>query len=613
MEFIAKHLFPLPKHLLLDDPAQFCHIKITLDSIPTVIKQTCENQKIAYFKNDTLSIQAFRLTIQQHVITIEYRCELGKLYAHYALRQLKQGYPYNLPCLVITDEPSFEKRGVLLDISRDKIPTLEKLFQLIDNWSELRYNQLQLYTEHTFAYQSHQTVWQNYSPYHAKDIQQINEYCHQKGLELIPNQATFGHMEKWLCHPEYQHLAEQTDGFYDQRGDFRPQSFGLNPVNPDVPVFIRSLFNELLPNFTSKTLNINFDETMDLGVSGSKKACNQKGKGAVYLEYLHNVVSMVQQAYAEQSTTKQQFTIEQQGMTCQIFSDMLFQYPEILPHLPKNLELLNWGYEEDHPYDEEHQQIAKYGYPFQVVVSTNCFASVIGRRQASEVHMRRAAISAKKFGATGYMVSEWGDMGHAQSFYAPLPGYIFGAAMAWGEEQHPTVHTHEVLSRQFPNESESLIALLLQLQNRYLHSGVNTPNCAFYGPFVFDQISQRHIKRATFKDGDSLTLSISQLEMDAKQLQQVPSSPLQQHLIWSVQVMLLASYIALYYQQQETRDLTMLTCESKAHLSRLLAPVKSNYLRLWQEDYRIGGYQQSYSRLLILEKAILQKETIHPF
>lgn len=130
---------------------------------------------------------------------------------------------------------------------------------------------------------------------------------------------------------------------------------------------------------------------------------------------------------------------------------------------------------------------------------------------------------------------------------------------------------------------------------------------------MFDQISQRHIKRATFKDGDSLTLSISQLEMDAKQLQQVPSSPLQQHLIWSVQVMLLASYIALYYQQQETRDLTMLTCESKAHLSRLLAPVKSNYLRLWQEDYRIGGYQQSYSRLLILEKAILQKETIHPF
>lgn len=619
MECIAKHLFPLPKHLLFDDSAPFCHIEITLDSIPNVINQTCENPKVTYFKNDTLSIQGFRLLIQQHIITIEYRCELGRLYAHYALRQLQQGYPYQMPCLVITDEPSFEKRGVLLDISRDKIPTLEKLFQLIDSWSELRYNQLQLYTEHTFAYQSHQTVWQDYSPYNANDIQQIDEYCQQKGLELIPNQATFGHMEKWLCHPEYHHLAEQTDGFYDQRGDFRPQSFGLNPVNPDVPVFIKNLLNELLPNFTSKTLNINFDETMDLGVSGSKKACEEKGKGTVYLEYLHHIISIAQQSIAEQSinepsiaeqsTTKQSIVKqpagEQQDITCQIFSDMLFQYPEILPHLPKNLELLNWGYEEDHPYDEEHQQIAQYGYPFQVVVSTNCFASVIGRRQAAEVHMRRAAISAKQFGATGYMVSEWGDMGHAQSFYAPLPGYIFGAAMAWGEEQHPLVHTHEVFARLFPQESESLIDLLLQLQNRYLHAGVDTPNCAFYGPFVFDQISQRHIKRATFKDDDSLILSISQLEMDAKQLQQAPSSPLQQHLIWSVQVMLLASYIALYYQQQNTRDLTALSPESKAHLTRLLAPVKADYLRLWQQDYRVGGSQQSYARLLILEQAIL--------
>ena len=46
----------------------------------------------------------------------------------------------------------------MLDISRRKVPTQDALYELIDTLSALKYNQLQLYTEHTFAYPSHQTV-----------------------------------------------------------------------------------------------------------------------------------------------------------------------------------------------------------------------------------------------------------------------------------------------------------------------------------------------------------------------------------------------------------------------------------------------------------------------
>lgn len=95
----------------------------------------------------------------------------------------------------------------------------------------------------------------------------------------------------------------------------------MNPENPDVPKFIAELFDELLPNFSSKTLNINFDETMDLGVDGSKQACETLGEGQVYLNYLTKVLTIA----------------SERGMYCQIFSDMLFRYPEILPHLPKEL------------------------------------------------------------------------------------------------------------------------------------------------------------------------------------------------------------------------------------------------------------------------------------
>ena len=67
--------------------------------------------------------------------------------------------PNTLPCLSITDSPDFPARGVMLDISRDKVPTMETLYHLVDLLAEWKINQFQLYTEHTFRYLAHPIVW----------------------------------------------------------------------------------------------------------------------------------------------------------------------------------------------------------------------------------------------------------------------------------------------------------------------------------------------------------------------------------------------------------------------------------------------------------------------
>lgn len=43
----------------------------------------------------------------------------------------------------------------MLDISRDKVPTMKTLFELVDLMASLKLNEFQLYTEHTFAFQRH--------------------------------------------------------------------------------------------------------------------------------------------------------------------------------------------------------------------------------------------------------------------------------------------------------------------------------------------------------------------------------------------------------------------------------------------------------------------------
>ena len=80
----------------------------------------------------------------------------------------------DLPTVRITDWPDLINRGFMLDISRDKVgvyamccsrrltpcippqvPTIDTLHELVDLIELLKYNQLQLYMEHTFQYSEH--------------------------------------------------------------------------------------------------------------------------------------------------------------------------------------------------------------------------------------------------------------------------------------------------------------------------------------------------------------------------------------------------------------------------------------------------------------------------
>ena len=52
----------------------------------------------------------------------------------------------------------------MLDVSRDRVPTLRTLRLIVDLLARYRYTQSQLYTEHTFAYAGHESVWEEPDP-----------------------------------------------------------------------------------------------------------------------------------------------------------------------------------------------------------------------------------------------------------------------------------------------------------------------------------------------------------------------------------------------------------------------------------------------------------------
>jgi hypothetical protein len=374
-----------------------------------------EKADIAIESDESLRVQGYRLSIKPDGIRIAAHDPAGAFYTIQTLRQMIRQSPEALPACEIEDWPDFPNRGVMLDISRDKVPTMATLFALIDKFAELKLNQVQLYTEHTFAYSQHATVWKNASPMTAEQIQELDHYCRERFIELVPNQNSFGHMERWLKHPEYKELAECPDGFDFPWGQHMPTGFSLNPGDPRSIKLVEGLYDELLPNFSGKQFNVGCDETFDLGLGKSKDEVAKRGKEIVYLDFLLKIYNAV----------------KSHGRTMMFWGDIILHKPELIPQLPKDLIALNWGYEIGHPFAQQTASFHHAGVPFYVCPGTSTWCSIAGRTDNALTNLKDAADQGLAHGAIGYLNTDWGDYGHLQYLPASYVGFVAGAAYSW--------------------------------------------------------------------------------------------------------------------------------------------------------------------------------------
>lgn len=366
--------------------------------------------------------EGYKLSVRPSRIEITASTPSGAFYGACTLRQLsrqsettgsKRGVP-RLPCLSITDAPDFAERGVMLDVSRDKVPSMETLYHLIDLLAEWKINQFQLYTEHTFAYLGHPEVWKNADPLTGEQIIALDAYCRERFIELVPNQNCFGHMTRWLTLDKYRPMAEAPNGCDTAWGYFE-DPFSLCPGDRRTLPFVKSLFDELLPHFSSRMFNVGLDETVDLGRGRSKKVCEERGTGRVYLDFLLKIYDLV----------------TAHGRTMQFWGDIIIKHPDLIPELPKDCIALEWGYEADHPFEEHGAKFAESGIPFYVCPGTSSWNTLCGRTDNAIGNLTSAAKNGLKQEAIGYLNTDWGDYGHWQPLSVSYLGFMAGAMASW--------------------------------------------------------------------------------------------------------------------------------------------------------------------------------------
>jgi hypothetical protein len=342
----------------------------------------------------------------------------------------------------------FEVRGYMLDISRDRVPTLKTLREIVDLLARCRYNQFQLYTEHTFAYAAHPDVWEEADPLTPAEIRKLDAYCTMQGMELVANQNTFGHMERWLVHPRYNPLAKfPKGGAVTPWGAVKKFPTTLDPSNPGSIRLVESLFDELFPNFTSPLVNIGCDETFEIEDPEE------------YLDFLLKVCDAARS----------------RGKRPMFWGDIVLRHPELVSRLPKDLIALDWGYEANHPFDRECATFRSAGLDFYVCPGTSSWRSLAGRIENMRENMEAAERAGRLNGAKGYLVTDWGDEGHWQPLAASLPGIILGGSFASSGPKAAKMDLELELDRVM---DAPLGGILLRLGTLYLRGGAIRCNCS---------------------------------------------------------------------------------------------------------------------------------------
>ncbi len=491
------------------------------------------------------------------------------------LLRLAQNDP--LPRGLIKDAPALATRGFMLDVSRDRVPSMEQLHDLVRTLAGLKYNHLELYTEHTFAYRGHESVWRDASPLTADEVRELDRSCASLGINLVANQNCLGHMHRWLTLSQYKSLAEDPKGM-EHAFSVAKEPFSLCPTDPRSLDLATDLIDQLLACHQSRLINVGLDETFDVGQGRSADACKQRGKGRIYLEYLQKIHAH----------------LESHGAQMLFWGDIICQHPELVPELPRNALSLLWGYEASHPFEEQARLFADSGLDFWIVPGTSSWQSLLGRINNARANLAEAAQAAVKHGARGWMVADWGDFGHWQPWPISWPGLILGAAEGWnpGQTTGDLASQIELAIPEAEGHGQGIVAL------GQAHEALDAPAVNGTGPFYHLRYahSPMPLQRAPNLTHEGLA-RMKQARLDALSL--LPTgTTISQELQAACAISGFGEALAAARLGGKAgAELTDLDKKTQAVLKEQLDQALQQHAEAWPLRSRAGGREDSLQRL----------------
>jgi len=318
------------------------------------------------------------------------------------LQHIRKGNEFDL-----TEDPQFDMSGVMLDASRNAVPTVAEVEKLLQKMAVMGLDTLMLYTEDTYEVKEHPYFGYMRGRYTFEELKACDEYAEKLGIEMIPCIQSLGHLRealKW----NYAAAFKDTDDI-------------LLVDKPETYEFLENCIKAASEPFRTKRIHIGMDETFQLGLGKYLEQNGYENHIDLMNRHLQKVVAMT----------------EKLGLKPMIWSDMYFplfaensQYKdengkireEIIAAIP-DVEFVYWNY-----YRKEQEVYEKDFHNHKLLGRAPIFAGgawtwngIVPNYGKAIVTTEAAIAACKKEEIKELFVTMWGDNGAETPFSTSYP------------------------------------------------------------------------------------------------------------------------------------------------------------------------------------------------
>ena len=355
--------------------------------------------------------------------------------------------------------------GVMVDCSRNAVPKVMTLKKLIRYLSFMGYTFLGLYMEDTLKIDGEPYIGYQRGAYTVKDIQELDIYAQQYGIELRPYVQTLAHLNQFVRYEEYQKMIDVDDILLV--GSSRTHTY------------LENLFRTLDKAFHSREVNIGMDEAFMLGLGKYLTEHGYQNRLEIMNQHLQTVREIASKYNFElQMWSDMFFRLAANGSYYNLSQEQIQKIK-----VPEEVNLAYWDYySTDVQHYSDNLKLHKTLSPnISFVGGAWKWTGFIPHNRYS-IHACKAAIQA----CVEHRINEiafacWGDDGAESSIFAVLPTLFVDANEVYGN--HMSNKCFEVLTG-IPIET----FLAIDEVNPCIKDGLSHNNASKY--FLYNDLLQ---------------------------------------------------------------------------------------------------------------------------
>lgn len=321
----------------------------------------------------------------------------------------------------VSETPSYEKLGVMVDCSRNAVINMDAFKKLVRHLALMGYSSIQLYTEDTYEIKEYPYFGYKRGRYTTEEFHEMDDYAHLFSMELIPCIQTLAHSGRIF---QWRAFSEVHD-CYDILLADDERTYKL----------IDSMFSTMSKNLKSRRINIGMDEANMLGRGRYLDKFGYKDSKEIMLRHLNRVMEIARSyGYKPMMWSDMFFRLVSGG---EYYSDEVHISEDILNKIPKDVTLVYWDYysQDKKTYDRMLNIHKKMSPNLMFAGGAWKWTGFSPNQYFSEKVAKIAHESCVEHGIKEILITAWGDNGAECALFSILPVLQLWAELCYTNDE----------------------------------------------------------------------------------------------------------------------------------------------------------------------------------